>query len=142
MMLFKEFFNKEKNSKVSYSAIVLDEESKKLLLSSPEIKKYLNPKHEIIAHHMTIKLGSLENTPYENEEGTRETIIATHIGVSHDGNVVAVKVDGYSANQIPHVTISINRHENAKPKDSNNIKNWKPLQSPIRLTGIVEQIRH
>jgi len=141
-MLFKEFFDKDKNSKVSYSAIVLDDESRNLLLSSPEILKYLNPKHQIIAHHMTIKMGGLENSAYKNKEGTRETLTATHIGISNDGNVIAVKVDGQSANQIPHITISINRHEKAKPKDSNNITNWKPLKSPIRLTGIVEQIRH
>jgi hypothetical protein len=141
-MLFKDFFNESKNLKVSYSAIVLDDTSRDALLSSPEIQKYLNPDHEIIAHHMTIKMGSLENTIYENEEGSKETITATHIGISNDGNVIAVKVNGYSANQIPHVTISINRKENAKPRDSNNIKNWKQLASPIKLTGTIEQIRH
>lgn len=140
MILFKEFFNKDKNSKVNYSAIVLDERSRNALLSSPEIKKYFNPDHDIIAHHMTIKMGKLEGTPYDDDIGKVKHITATHIGITDNSHVVAVKVDGFSLNKNPHVTISVNWGQNARPKHSNDITKWKPLQHPIKLSGVVEEI--
>lgn len=139
-MLFKDFFFKDKILKEGYSAVVLDNNSYKRLINDPQIIKYINPEHEIIAHHMTIKMGGLGGSIHVSRLGNVETITATHIGTTDDGNVVAVKVDGASENKVPHITISINRKENSKPKDSNNITNWVPLQYPIKLSGIVEEL--
>lgn len=136
-----ESFDKFYNSKSKgYSAVVLDDESRGRLLNDPQIKEYINPDHEIIAHHMTIKMGGLVGTPYEARLNQREVLKVTDIGVSDDGNVVAVKVDGESTNKIPHITISVNRKSGAKPKDSNKITNWKELTSPIKLTGMVKEL--
>ena len=52
---------------------------------------------------------------------------------------VAVKVNGYhSDNTIPHITIAINPN-GGKPVMSNDITDWKPLESPISLTGVVSE---
>jgi hypothetical protein len=138
MILFKDFFSKTQPLKENYSAVVLDNNSHERLVNDPQIVKYLNPKHEIIAHHMTIKMGSLGKSKHVNRLGKTETLIATHIGMTNDGNAIAVRVDGLSDNQIPHVTLSINTNSNAKPKDSNKITKWIPLKNPIKLTGTVQ----
>lgn len=136
-MTFKTYFE---NKNILYSGVVLDSESRKRLLSSPEIKKYLNSNHEIIAHHMTIKLGGLSGTSHEKRIGSVEDILATSVGVSDDGLVLAVGVNGVSDNKIPHVTIGVDRQNGGKPVMSNYIKNWIPLENPIPLKGIVEEI--
>jgi hypothetical protein len=140
MISFKKFFNEQHKNKVNYSAIVLDEESRNMLLSSPEIKKYINSEHKIIAHHMTIKIGSLKNTPYDNDIGKKKYITATHVGTTDNSDVIAVRVNGFSLNKNPHVTISVNSSRGAKPKDSNYITNWEKLVKPIKLSGTVEEI--
>jgi hypothetical protein len=78
-MTFKTFFE---NKNISYSGVVLDENSRKRLLSSPEIKNYLNPEHDLIAHHMTIKLGGLMGTIHEKRIDTVEDFFANSVGIS------------------------------------------------------------
>lgn len=139
-MLFKEFFFKNEILTEGYSAVVLDDNSYKKLINDPQIIKYINPEHQIVAHHMTIKMGGLGGSIHVSRLGNIETLNATHVGITNDRNVVAVKVDGASENEIPHITISINRKKNAKPKDSNKITKWLPLRYPIRLSGTVKEL--
>jgi hypothetical protein len=136
-MTFKTFFE---NKNISYSGVVLDENSRKRLLSSPEIKNYLNPEHDLIAHHMTIKLGGLMGTPHEKRIDTVEDFFANSVGISDDGAVVAVGVDGISDNKKPHVTVGVDRKKGGKPVMSNYIETWFPLEKPIPLKGIVKEI--
>jgi len=136
-MNFKTFFE---NKNISYSGVVLDENSRKRLLSSPEIKNYLNPEHDVIAHHMTIKLGGLMGTIHEKRIGNDEKIVANSVGVSNDGLVVAVGVDGISDNKKPHVTVGVNRKKGGKPAMSNYIETWFPLKENILLSGKVKEL--
>lgn len=136
-MRFKQFF---KESKVSYSAVVIDDASKAALLQNHTIAQHINEDHEVIAHHMTIKLGGLVGTDHEGRIGKAEEFMATHIGTYDNGNLVAVLVDGISDNKNPHITISLNRNAGVKPKDSNLITNWTPLQEPIPVKGVVLEI--
>jgi hypothetical protein len=136
-MTFRQFFE---SRNISYSALVLDNESHNILINSPEINRYLTDEFQIIAHHMTIKMGSLMGTEYQNRIGETETIYASHVGINTKGNVVAVKVNGTSYNKTPHVTIGVNRNAGGKPVMSNEIVDWVPLSRPIKLMGIVEEI--
>ena len=128
-------------NKPNYSGVVLDATSREQLLSHPEISSKISG-IEQIGHHMTIKMGGLEGT--EHIVGTPATLTATHIGHLGDESnpsVVAVKVSGYpSTNTTPHITLGVNRNLGGKPFLSNKIENWKPLQTPIDLTGIVQEI--
>jgi len=124
---------------MSYTALVLWEESRDLLLDIiPPIAG--TPKEwEEIAHHMTIQFGSpklpeeLEHTKERDYELT-----ATHFGYTN--KVLAVRVEGFpSKNGIPHVTVAVNRKEGGKPFMSNQIENWEELGEPLTLYGKVKE---
>lgn len=123
-------------NRVSYSGVVLDEESRNKLLSSPEIQEHLSPDMDIICHHMTINMGPLK----ERERlGQTEQLRATHVGTI-DGGITAVRVIGNSTNSVPHITMGVNRGAGFKPKHSNDIKQWKELINPIDIKGVVQEI--
>ena len=124
-----------------YSGLVLDQESVNRLLASPEVAQYMNPNWTVKAHHMTIRFGGgLIGTEHEARLGQRETIHATHIGMTDEGTVSAVAVDGISDNAVPHVTLAVDDAAGGEASHSNRITNWVPLQQPITLSGIVEEV--
>lgn len=135
-MTFKQFLE---NKNIKYSGLVLDETSRQKLLNFQQIKNLITPDMEVITHHMTIKLGGLQGTPHESRIDQRESVNALSVGAL-DGLVVAVMVDGASDNQIPHVTIAVDRNKGAKPVDSNKITEWQKLTTPIKLEGVVREI--
>lgn len=137
MVSFKNFYNMILEK---YSAIVLDNSSHERIINNPEVIEYLSPEHELMAHHMTIKMGGLEGTEYFGKVGSVVNIIATHIGRLGDGSVVALRVrGGYSMNKVPHITVGVDRSR-SKPKDSNSIVDWVPLKVPIELNGSIEEV--
>ena len=118
--------------KPTYSAVLLDDKSRNLLLST--YKSEIPDGWSIIAHHQTIQFGKLVDNV-----GTPATLKVVAIG--KDDKAFAVKVEGYpSANKIPHITIAINKSQGAKAVDSNNIINWQPVENGVSLTGTVENL--
>ncbi len=45
-----------------------------------------------------------------------------------------------SKNKIPHVTMAVNINSGGKPVMSNDIKDWKMLETPIKLVGEVREL--
>jgi len=119
-------FNLKKS--ISYSAIVLDEESRnKLLGLVPEGWKP-------IAHHMTIKLGPLRDSKYK--VGDKVSMNITAIGI--DDRAMAVKVDvERDDDKFAHVTIAVNP-DGGKPFHSNQIKDFEKYSG--KLSGVVEEV--
>lgn len=131
-----------------YSAVVLDEKSHlKLVAWAENNVKVVGVRLPILvrdngwkiaAHHMTVNLGELPEY-LKQYLGTKQKLEATHIGVSP--MAVAVRVIGFeSKNRIPHVTIAVNVRSGGKPVMSNDIKDWVPLETPIKLTGEVQEL--
>ena len=125
--------NEDDKKTISYSAVVLDNESSESLLNkfNGEIpdgwKKY--------AHHMTIALGKAVED--ENLLDSIQTLIVTQIGKSD--MVIAVRVEGFpSKNKIPHITLAVNP-EGGKPFMSNKIEEWEDIE-PFEITGEVRNI--
>jgi hypothetical protein len=117
-----------------WSAVVLDENSRNRLIA--EYKSQIPQGWEIIAHHMTINFRGLSD-----EEGKLVNLKVIEVGL--DDKALAVKVVGYDKptnNAFPHVTIAINRSGGAKPKDSNDIKNWTKVPNGITLSGTIENL--
>jgi len=141
-MKFDQFVSSiiENHRTVKYSALVLDDQSRNKLLNNKEVMNNVTDEHEVICHHMTIKMGGLVGTPHESRIGDKEDIIATHVGKTDDDNVIAVKVNGRSDNRTPHVTIAVNRQKGGKPVHSNTISDWILLNKSIQLSGTVEEI--
>jgi hypothetical protein len=60
------------------------------------------------------------------------------IGVSDDA--IAVEVEGYpSQKEIPHITVAI--PPEGRPVNSNNIKDWQPVEGQLIVKGKVSEIR-
>lgn len=122
--------------KVSYSAVVLDEESRTKLIQ--HLQSNIPEGWEVIAHHMTINMGEID-PQYEKYLGMKQKLVVKSIGISD--MVMAVGVDGfYTTNAIPHITVAVNRKEGGKPFMSNKITNWQPVQFALELTGVVEEV--
>lgn len=131
-----------------YSAVVLDEKSQLKLEKLAEDIKVNGVRVPILVrdngwkmynHHMTICLGELPNY-LKQYIGTTQKLEATHIGISP--MAVAVRVSGFeSKNKIPHVTMAVNIQGGGKPVMSNDIKDWKPLETAIKLSGEVKELQ-
>jgi len=125
--------------KVNYSAVVLDDKSHAKLV---QVFKPMIPEGwEVIAHHVTIKMGALENGGKEKQDMENGTEITLNvIDYAMDNLVMAVGVEGYpTTNAKPHITIAVNRAEGGKPFFSNKLTDWKPLGFPLTLTGKVNE---
>lgn len=132
--------NNKEMKKVNYSAIVIDNKSRNRL-----VKVFWNiipSNFEIIAHHMTIKMGALEDGSREKQDMIDEKEI--HINVTDyamDDKVIAVGVKGYpSTNEKPHITIAVNRAKGGKPYMSNKLTNWRKMGFSFDLTGKIQEI--
>ena len=133
----------------SYSAIILDESSRSNLIG---ILGDMIPKGwEIVAHHMTITMGSLlhRKGKYDFTQtyapGTLFSLSVTEVGI--DERVMAVKVDApfpiNSKISFPHVTVAVNREAGGKPFHSNKIagENFENIQYlGIVLKGTVVEV--
>lgn len=139
--------------KVSYSAVVLDDESVQKLKDAaidfgvPEGFVFKTKAGEPLPHHMTITLGPLGDFSTNYPVGEPITLKATHIGKNEraDEGAMAVKVEPPAAISkkiaFPHITLAI--PEGGKPFFSNKIpeENFKELSEKIELKGKVEEVK-
>lgn len=133
-MRLLDVLTEEQSYKVSYSAVVLDKQSRDAILNHLSIPNGW----KTICHHMTIKLGELPDN-LKNRTGEKVTLRINKLGESDKALAVGVDTD-LSMNAIPHITVAINVANGAKPKDSNDIKDWKDLSESFNVTGKIEEI--
>lgn len=122
------------SKRVLYTAVVLDDWSRNELLD--RIGGMIPNDWEIIAHHMTVNLGSAES------EYMADFPIELHVkSIASDDKVIAVEVEGFpSKNKIPHITIAVNRKMGGKPVMSNNLVNWEPLDEKFGVFGYLTEV--
>jgi hypothetical protein len=123
-----------------YSAVVLDEKSREKLVkwATEKFSIIKADRWDIVAHYMTIKMGELPSYLKDDMDNT-QPLEAT--GYAYDDKVIAVRVTGYfTANDVPHITIAVNRAGGGKPVMSNKLTNWQPLLKPITLRGTVKEV--
>lgn len=119
---------------VSYSAVVLDDNSRNTLFG--KVGKLIPSDWKVIAHHMTINMGELKD---KTDLGKDVTLTVTEVGLSD--MAMAVKVEGYkSKNAIAHITIAVNP-KGGKPFMSNGIEDWKPILN-FKLNGKVTEVKN
>ena len=132
-----------------YSAILLDEKSHLKLVSWAEKNIEVNGIRlpilvrdqgwKIYCHHMTICMGELPEY-LKKYLGTKQSLEVTHIGISD--KAVAVRVTGFdSKNKIPHITVAVNIRNGGKPVNSNDIKDWTPVEMIVKLSGEVKELQ-
>ena len=120
---------------MTYTAIVLDDKSRGALLEV--FSSNIPDGWEVIAHHMTMKMGSLNGT-FALLLGQTAELTVTHFAI--DDKVCAVMVDSHapSTNKVKHITLAVNRDAGGKPVMSNQLTSWEKV-SPLKLTGIVKE---
>lgn len=137
----------QKISSVSYSAIILDEKSKQKLYQIA--KKYKKPGSKRFLDHLTLTLGPLKDPEME---GKPAKIVIEAIGVSEDAVAFKareqLRIDGATANwrslkrkgksKFPHITAFT--FGGARPRISGRIEDFKELDRPIIVEGIVKQV--
>ena len=139
MKTFMEWLNESADRpRFIYTALKLDELSHNKL--KDELASRIPEGWKVFCHHMTINLGDASVGPAADMVGETMNLTATELGM--DDKVMAVKVVSScpSNNSIKHVTVAVNFAGGGKPKDSNDLKNWVPLESPIELSGVVTVI--
>lgn len=145
--LFDKFRFYKKGVKAAYSAVVLDNESRNLLLSTfiytvPEYSNWIK-----FADHMTICMGELPEHLKRYWLDEEVSLTVTELGISD--KAVAVKVIGGfiiskknddvgRGADFPHITLAINPID-GKPSDSNKITDWTKVEK-IRLQGIIKEV--
>jgi len=131
------FYELAQQMKPSYTAIVLNEDSRAKLLSMIPIPAGW----EEFAHHMTINMGAAEKGPAASLLGTEVQLVANTLAQDETMGIMAVGVETNipSSNQIKHITLAVNRAVGAKPFFSNKLKNWVPT-TPMPLTGVVAEV--
>lgn len=122
--------------RVAYSAVVLDETSHAALLNM--MQPHIQEGWKTYAHHMTINMGPLKG----DKSDIGKTVTLTSRAWDSSDKAVAVAVDGYERRMpgTAHVTVAVNVTGGGKPKDSNDLKDWKPLEKPLSLTGTVTEV--
>ena len=126
------------DTKVLYSAVILDSESKDKLVSA--LLPVLPKDWKVYAHHMTIVFG--KGLDDKSEIGKSVALKVTETGVSNEA--IAVRVEGYpTSNKIPHVTVAVNTAEGGESHHSNQIENWNALDldEALVLSGVVTEIK-
>lgn len=133
-MRLLDVLTEEQSYKVSYSAVVLDQQSKEAILNHLSIPN----NWKVICHHMTIKMGELPED-LKNRKGEKVTLRVTKLGKSDKALAVGIDTN-LSQNAIPHITVAINSSAGAKPKDSNDIKEWTDLEESFNVSGKIEEV--
>lgn len=124
-------------SKVSYSAIVLNDMTKQRLIN--RFNSYIPEGWEIIKDmHMTINMGEID-PKYEDKLGLNVGLTVNEIAT--DDMVVAVGISGFeSHNATPHIILAVNRENGGKLSMSNKLTNWQPIKRPMLITGKVLEV--
>lgn len=136
--------------KASYTGIVLTPSSRQTLLSFVAQQMNLGfidipnyDKWEVITHHVTLNLGNFDQNlnsinilnksfNFEANSWANDNLVAA-VGVNLPNNINSMNIK-------PHITIAVNRLSGGKPKMSNNLKNWSMLETPIILSGVVQEV--
>jgi hypothetical protein len=92
---------------------------------------------EKIAHHFTLHMGRANEIDLL---GSHVTLIANSIAFNDKVIAVGLSEDAFckTSNKNPHITIAVNRAAGGKPKDSNDLQDWKPIK-PIVLFAVIEE---
>jgi hypothetical protein len=123
---------------ISYSAVVLDENSRKRLIN--RFKNIIPENWNVIADHMTINMGEIDSE-YEKYLGLPVRLVVEDIAM--DDKVIAIGVSGFKTNNAKaHITLAVNRTNGSKPIMSNNLTNWGKIRRPLSLTGKVTEVEY
>lgn len=121
---------------MTYTALVLTDESHNKLVAA--YAEHIPAGWKTFAHHMTMNMGKIKSE-HEHMLGRYADLVVKAFAIDDKVAAVMVESDVPSKNDIPHVTLAVNKKGGGKPVMSNNLKNWKEVE-PIILRGRVEEV--
>lgn len=122
---------------VAYTAVILNETSRQKLLNA--FRDKLPAGWNVIAHHMTVNMGSADKGPAHEMLGKEVMLFAETFASDNFVIAVGVKTEVPSINAVKHITLAVNTAAGGKPVMSNKLINWEHV-SPIVLKGVVEEV--
>lgn len=151
--IFRSFVQKrlkmlsENKKAISYTGIMLDNKSKKKLYDW--IKDMIKAKKlppidgwEFSADHVTINTGKSQDTNL-----LEKNVELKVLQYAFDEKIAAVSivpiVDGVEiefTKEKPHITIAYDKANGARPVQSNELINWKPVPKSFILNGIIKEV--
>lgn len=138
----KDLYKEKPKSNISYSCVLFGNRVHNALLEQAYPIEIPNDWTKY-AHHMTIKLGELED---KSELGRDVALEVFAVGISDKAMAVKVRALEYdekqviSKNAIPHVTLAVNP-DGGKPVMSNDITKWQDIK-PFVIVGKVSEIEY
>lgn len=120
-----------------YTALVLNSDSKNALRDGLR----LPADWDVKCHHMTINMGLAAHGPAAELIGREFQLEATALAFNEKVMAVAVETDCPSVNANKHITVAVNVAGGGKPKHSNDLKTWNPLNKRIVLRGVVQEVQ-
>jgi hypothetical protein len=133
----------EASSGLALYGVLLDPLSKDKILDT--LKERIPDGWRIYAHHMTIFYGKMSvNSPaimfYKNNKDEKVTLQATSWGMNEFALALRVQTNIPTYKGIPHITVAVSSV--GAPKDSVNIQEWMPLDTPLELRGVVADLHN
>ena len=133
---YYEYMNESvQDTNVIYYGVFLDNESRnklKELVPQDAYKVYCD--HMTIAHKSMFTDEIIEKC--QSLVGKEFILMATTIGKSKDVMAVGIETNCFSVNNNKHITLCT-LTPSSKPVQSNYIKEWTPMETPISLRGVV-----
>jgi hypothetical protein len=130
--IFEDYLNE---SKISYSAVVLDKESSKKLIKMGT----LQDGWEAAAHHMIINTGALNDPSMKGKTIALEVVQATENEYVIAAKVTILDPTLQVRNRIPHIVIAVNKKNGGKASMSASLEDWIEV-TPLIITGVVKEI--
>ena len=135
----------QESPRPAFTAVSIEDESEKDKISKvfdflkeqgkiPE--DFIRPmfKDGTLDYHMTIMLGELPMARKRDLDKEVSLNIET-IGVSKQAVALGVSGDYFSERENQHITLAFK----SLPRYSNEIENWVPLKTPIKVVGIIRE---
>jgi len=139
-----------------YTAVVLDEKSRKNLLNvfADEIRalqgfQIKTAQGDSLVHHVTVNMGDFDES-LNDKSLLGQEVVMNVVSFAKDERVAAFGVEFLrrnnksvfgtpsinTINNIPHITAAIK--EGGKPFYSNKLTNWKPTYKVVEVCGILQ----
>jgi len=130
---------------VAFTAVSIEDESEKKKINEvfdslqeqgmiPE--NFIRPafKDGTLDYHMTIKLGEL-SLGFKKDLNKEVVLNIETVGVSDGAIALGVSGEYFSDNEYQHITLAFK----SLPESSKHIQNWKPLEHPFQIKGVIRE---
>ena len=127
---------------MAYKAVVIDTPSHDIIVDIVDTNFGITEGVEVIGHHMTITMGTDSKGKFPGYvTGAELQLQVVAVGRNETNTAVKIAPPFPTKNckkSCAHITVTVDREAGGKPAHSNKITEWKELDKPVVIKGIVE----